>query len=200
MTLDAVQVRRLTGAEPFHVGGEALGFSVLSFWQWACSDINGNALRGLVAEYLVARAVGGDGGVRTEWDAYDVVTPSGLKIEVKTSAYLQTWTQTKLSTISFHIAPRRGWDAATNTMADTASRSADAYVFAVHAHRDKASVDPLKVDQWDFYVLRTKVLNERAPKQKTIALASLLKLGPTKVGFDGLGEALRDLEPHSLRQ
>lgn len=66
-------------------------------------------------------------------------------------------------------------------------RPADVYVIAVHAHQDKATLDPLDVDQWDFYVLPTSVLNEKVPTQKSIALSSLLKLGPTKVGFEGLG-------------
>lgn len=188
--LDAIKVCRLTGAEPFHTGGASLDFDLLSFWQWACSDINGNALRGLVAEYLVARAVGGDGGVRTEWDAYDVVTPSGIKIEVKTSAYLQTWKQEKLSAIKFDIGRKRGWDATTNTLADIASRSADIYVFAVHTHQDKATLDPLDVNQWVFYVMPTTVLNEMMPTQKSIGLSSLLKLGPTKLKFEALGEAM----------
>lgn len=193
MSLHALEATRLTGAEPFHRSGQHLGFDLRSFWQWACSDINGNALRGLVAEYLVGRAVGGDGGVRTEWHAYDVVTSSGLKVEVKTSAYLQTWKQEKLSAISFDIAPKRGWDAATNTMADTASRSANVYVFAVHSHKDKATLDPLDADQWEFYVLPAAVLDERVPGQKTIALSSLLKLRPKKVGFDGLADAIGGL-------
>jgi len=37
--------------------------------------------------------------------------------------------------------------------------------------------------------LPTKVLDESVPNQKTIRLSSLLKIGPTKVGFEGLGEA-----------
>ncbi len=191
MTLDALEVIRRSGSEPFHAGGDNLSFDLLSFWQWACSDICGNVLRGLIAEYLVARSVGGDGGVRTEWDAYDVITPQGLKIEVKTSAYLQTWRQEKLSAISFDIAPKRGWDAATNTMAARASRSADVYVFAVHIHQDKATLDPLDVDQWEFYVLPTTVLEEKVPQQKTIALSSLLKLGPQKIYFEELEEVIR---------
>ena len=36
----------------------------------------------------------------------------------------------------------------------------------------------------------TVVLNERVPTQKSITLASLLKLEPTKVGFEGLGAAI----------
>lgn len=54
---------RRSGGEGFHATGRPLGFDLLSFWQWSCSDLVGNALRGLVAEYLVARAVKGDGGM-----------------------------------------------------------------------------------------------------------------------------------------
>lgn len=191
MKLDALEVARRTGAEPFHAGGEGLGFDVLSFWRWACSDINGNALRGLIAEYLVANATGGDEGVRTEWDAYDVVTPEGLKVEVKTSAYLQTWKQTRLSTISFDIARKRAWEATTNTYTSVPQRAADVYVFAVHAHQDKATLDPLNVEQWKFYVLPTRVLDERVPGQKSIALSSLRRLGPDETAFAGLGRSVR---------
>ena len=192
MTLEALTVARLTGAEPFHAAGEPIGFDLLSFWRWSCSYLASNALRGVIAEYLVAQAVGAAKGVRTEWDAYDVVTAGGLKVEVKSSAYIQTWKQDDLSRISFDIAAKKGWDAATNTSATTARRSADIYVFALHAHKDKATIDPLDVTQWQFFVLSTSVLNERCPKQKTIALSSLLKLGPTKVGFAELGPAIHD--------
>jgi hypothetical protein len=190
MDLEAIKVTRFIGTEPFHATGASLGCDLLSFWQWASSDICGNALRGLVAEYLVARALGTDGGVRTEWNDHDAVTSAGSKIEVKSSAYLQSWRQTKLSTITFDIAPKRGWDASTNTTAKEPSRPADTYVFALHAHKDKATLDPLNVAQWDFYVLRTGVLNERCPRQKTINLPSLLRLGPIKTGFEKLGEVI----------
>lgn len=188
--LDALVPARLTGDEPFHAGGKPLGFELLSFWRWACSNVHGNALRGLIAEYLVAQAADGVNACRTEWDACDVTTPSGLRIEVKTSAYVQSWKQTKLSAISFDIAPKRAWDAATNTTSDTALRTADGYVFALHAHQDKRTADPLDVLQWEFYVLPAAVLNERCALQKTIGLGSLLKLRPTRVGFSELGETI----------
>lgn len=41
-----------------------------------------NNVRGDLAEFLVARAVGAT-GPRVEWDAYDVLAPDGTRIEVK---------------------------------------------------------------------------------------------------------------------
>jgi hypothetical protein len=44
-------------------------------------------------------------------------------------------------------------------------------------------VCPLKLDQWEFYVLSTNRLNNLVGEQKTITLASLLKLSPLKASF-----------------
>jgi hypothetical protein len=42
--------------------------------------------------------------------------------------------------------------------------------FAVRAHKENATLDPMDVDQWEFYVLPTTVLNEKVPTQKAIRL------------------------------
>jgi hypothetical protein len=181
-----LEVSRKTGTEPFHFSGAPLGFDLLLFWQWASSDLMGNALRGIIAEYLVARALGLETGVRAEWDACDLRTPKDLRVEVKSAAYMQTWDQRGPSQISFSIAPARGWDARTNTVADTICRAADVYVFALHHHMDKPTADPLDISQWTFYVLPVTVLNERCASQKRITLSSLLRLGPAGVPFGAL--------------
>ena len=195
--LDALVPSRLTGDESFHAGGQPLGFELLCFWRWAFSNVHGNALRGLIAEFLVTHAVDGVSTCRTEWDSCDVTTPGGLRIEVKSSAYVQSWKQAKLSTISFGITPRRPWDAATNTSAETARRTAHVYVFALHAHQVQATADVLDVLQWEFFVLSAAVLDARCATQKSIRMSSLLKLEPAKAGFRELGETIASLCPAS---
>ena len=46
-------------------------------------------------------------------------------------------------------------------------------VFALLAHTDKATVDPLNLDQWVFYVLPTAVLDGRTRSQHSITLRTL---------------------------
>ncbi|BDP40901.1 hypothetical protein DAETH_08700 [Deinococcus aetherius] len=111
------------------------------FWQWAYSDFLSNALRGVLAEYIVARALGCTQRPRVEWDAYDLRTDAGLKIEVKSAAYLQSWQQKRLSPIRFDIGLKRGWDAETNVNALQASRSADVYVFCVFKTQERAGTN-----------------------------------------------------------
>jgi hypothetical protein len=89
--------RPLTGQERFSSDPS----SVLDFWRWAFSDLRTNIVRGVLAEYLVARAVGDLSPLRKAWDNWDVTTATGIKVEVKSSAYLQSWNQRKLSAITF---------------------------------------------------------------------------------------------------
>lgn len=134
---------RKNGSETF-CGAD---FALLEFWQWSSSDLLNNALRGKLAEFLVAKAIGAADGIRTEWDAVDVISPSGIRIEVKCAAYVQSWTQPRPSTISFDIAPKQARDAQTNTTSPEAIRSADVYVFALLKEQDEAKADHLDLAQ-----------------------------------------------------
>ncbi|MGO9763775.1 MAG: hypothetical protein ACLP1Q_21185 [Solirubrobacteraceae bacterium] len=95
----------LTGQEQFSSDLS----SVLDFWRWAFSDLRTNIVRGVLAEYLVARAVGGPSPLREAWDNWDVTTATGIKVEVKSSAYLQSWNQRKLSAITLSGLTGREW-------------------------------------------------------------------------------------------
>ena len=58
----------MTGDEP--IAGADVG--VRDFWAWCLSDLRTNTVRPMLAEFLVARAVGAEQQTRIEWDAYDV--------------------------------------------------------------------------------------------------------------------------------
>ena len=173
---DALKAQRKTGEEPFHASNYPTGFNLLSFWQWLASDLVDNALRGALAEYIVACDLGIADTTRPGWNAYDLITPEGIKVEVKSAAYLQSWKQTAPSKICFDIRPTIGWDAATNIYGTERKRQADVYVFCLLAHADKATLNPLDLSQWEFYVLPTRVLDEKLPTRQSISLAGLLRL------------------------
>lgn len=188
--LGALPVSQKTNNEPFTQKGSPQDTKLINFWQWAFSDLSNNAIRGVLAEYIVAYHLGISEGVRAEWDAYDLLTNEGIKLEIKSAAYLQSWEQTKLSTISFGIAPTKGWNASTNEYSNEAKRQADVYIFCLLHHKDKVTLNPLELDQWTFYFLPTRVLDEKIPTQKIITLSSLLKLDPVKASYEKIEEAL----------
>ena len=182
-----IKVTSKTGQELFL----GMPHSLLEYWAWAHSDIVSNSERGILAEYLVRCAVHAPSPCRIEWDAVDVISPEGIRIEVKSSAYLQTWKQEKLSRIQFDIAPKNAWDSVENSYASQRIRSADVYVFCLFNSKDLNTANPMDLAQWEFYVLATSVLNELVPKQKSISLTSLQKLGAKKVSFEVLYTAIR---------
>jgi hypothetical protein len=163
-----------TGHESFHANGRDLGPTLFDFWRWSHSDLVSNATRGLLAEFIVAQALGiSIFSVRDEWGAFDLQTPEGVKVEVKSAAYIQSWYQSSLSKISFRTPKTRAYDPNTNQLEVEAKRQADVYVFAVLAHHDKSTIDPLNVDQWRFYVVPTATLDTRTRSQYGITLPTL---------------------------
>lgn len=172
--LPPIKATRKIGDEPFHAAGRGLGFDLLSFWRWSASDLVSNTARGILAEYLVARALGlAQDEIRDEWGPVDLITRSGVKVQVKSAAFLQAWYQKGLSQVVFSTRPTRSWDADTNTLAREPTRHADVYVFALLAHCDKATLDPMDVEQWRFYVVPRSVLDRDEQSQHSITLKSL---------------------------
>ena len=165
-------------------------FSVLDFWVWMASDVLNNTLRGIVAEYIVSQAMEACTPVRVEWDTVDITTPEGIKIEVKSSAYLQSWHQDRPSAISFGIAKTYPWDWKTNQHGETQVRSADVYVFCVLAHLDGQTVNPLELTQWEFYILPTSTLDSFLGNQKTVSLSRLKDLGAVALNYDQIRNAV----------
>lgn len=196
--LNKIDTQRKMGTEPFHVNGQALPFRVLDFWQWSSSDLVGNVMRGVLAEYLIACELGVTSGIRVEWDAYDLKTKQGVRIEVKSAAYLQSWYQARLSAISFDIRPTTGWDASTNIYGTVRKRQADVYIFAVLEHKDKATIDPLNVNQWTFYILPTAILDAELPNQKRLSLGGLERLRPLQAKFGEIADAIASVFPTPL--
>ena len=152
-----------------------------------------NVTRGRLAEFIVANALGiATDSVRDEWSAYDL-EKSGLKIEVKSSAYIQSWSQKKLSSIQFLVQRTKAWDRQSNIQSKESTRQADVYVFAELAHQDKDTINPLNVSQWQFYVLLKSVLDGRTRSQHSITLKTLIKLSGGFVAYSQLSKKMESL-------
>lgn len=186
----------LTGNEEFTLRGVGTGLTVRDFWSWAYSDLIDNTQRGVMAEFLVYSSFKNtppDTQMRINWTPFDVTSPSGRRIEVKSAAYVQAWTPENIfAQIRFDIAKKVAWDNATATFAAVAKRNCDLYVFCLFTAKTK-DIPLLNLDYWDFYVLPTSVLDEKVPEQKGIALASLLKLNPVKTDYSRLGEVIETI-------
>ena len=170
--LHKLDIVKKNGAERFRARGSELDFNLLDYWRWSTSDLVGNTARGILAEYIVARALGipTDEQVRDEWAPFDLEMRERIKIEVKSAAYIQSWEQERVSRISFGTPKTLAWDSESGTLSSEPKRHADVYVFALFAQQ-KMPIDPLDLDQWKFYALSTQKLDDR----KSISLSALEK-------------------------
>ena len=181
---------RKSGAEPIHADGVSSGGTLLDFWRWSASDLLSNATRGIFAEYLVHRAVcSQESTIRDEWDAFDLTTPDGIRVEVKSAAYIQSWYQKEESRISFSVRKTLAWSAATNELDTVPKRQAQVYVFALL--HERAMPDPLNVHHWSFYVVPTSALDARTRSQHSITLTSLQKEFAGPIPYEELAATIR---------
>jgi hypothetical protein len=180
--------RLVPGTEILGTGGATVG----DFWAWAYSDILTNTSRGIFAEFLVAKALGVVEGVRpTGWNDFDL-SYDGCKIEVKASAYVQSWHQDAPSVIRFDIGERGSWDAETNAWRPDPVRSADSYVFCLYAETERSRANVLDVSKWEFYALPTERINRELGNQKSVGLSRIKSMtepvshGQLKERVDGV--------------
>jgi hypothetical protein len=176
-----------------------MAFTLLAYWRWAASDLLNNTSRGNLAEFIVARALGVPAPLRATWEEYDLVTADAVRVEVKSSAYIQGWGQSRHSTPRFGINPSRKWEKEHAGRAQQAARHSDVYVFALLHHQDQQTVDPTDLAQWTFYVLPTSILDTECPGQKTIGLGTLGALGARKSAYDELRDTVAEaVSPSSI--
>lgn len=175
----------LSGKEPFIYQSKPIPATIKDFWAWNSSNLLSNTLRGALAEYIVAQALEIYlPYARDDWTEYDLRYGS-KRIEVKSSAYLQAWDQIKLSDIRFSIAEARSWTSAQH-YDDNQIRHSDIYIFCLYECTERANADVMRLDDWVFYVLQTKIINETLGSQRSIGLKSLLAMNPRTARFGEL--------------
>lgn len=143
--------------------------TVGDFWSWAYSDILSNRNRAIYAEFLVGSSLDVVNIPKIEWDGVDLLY-KGRKIEVKSSAFIQSWKQRKLSPIRFDISKKKAWYAEDNTFETEPVRAADCYVFCLYAETDESKVNVLDIRDWQFYVLSTEEIESELGNQKSVGI------------------------------
>lgn len=187
-------VTKLTGREQF-TNTNRSPFTVLDFWQYGFSNLNSNILRGVLAEFLVEKALNDsdDVGLRNPWDDFDVEYED-KKIEVKSCSYLQDWDQDKLSTIKWSGLKARSlyYSSAVNgeQVEQVAEYKSDVYVLALLDHQETNTLDILNLNQWCFYVLSKDELKRISEDSSSVSLTRLNQYNIKCVSYNELKEAI----------
>lgn len=176
---------RLAGDERFMYNGVPINRLLLDFWSWQSSELLSNTLRGALAEFIVATALDIDSGTsRVNWYEYDLLY-GNTRIEVKSSAYLQSWEREGFSRISFTIYPARPVTASLWDDNDI-SRHSDVYVFCLFKSKDRDTANPMMLEQWEFFVVKTSDIDKLLGNQRTVTLSTVKSLPHIQCTYESL--------------
>jgi hypothetical protein len=154
----------------FSFNGKNTNLSIGDFWRFEFSNLID--LHGFVAEYLVARALGKDEPDNSiGWTDYDILYKS-KRIEVKSSAYFQTWRK------DGKICQQR-------TFSIRQKNKNDIYVFCLLLGKNEIDANPLQLEHWEFYVVATKTIKEKCGDNKSISLKRLRSIA-NPIKYDNL--------------
>jgi hypothetical protein len=155
--------------------------------------IIGNVYRPDFIERLILKGLGDGFSLKSaDWSGWDIEHSDGVRIEVKQSAALQTWsnrgpTAGRNTAGSFDIAPRTGYyDDGGSVWKEEAGRAAQIYVFAWHPLTDQ-TCDHRDPAQWRFFIVPSAQL---PGTQKTISRRVVESRWPS-VAFDELRPAMQ---------
>ncbi len=154
---------------------DKLNCTLGDFWSWAYSDVLNNRNRGIFAEFMVVKLLGAKDETRIEWDNCDVEYDK-KNIEVKCSSSIQSWDQDKYSNIIFNISEKHVWDKSSDKRTSTKRRYSDLYIFCLLKEKDYKIIEVLDLDQWEFFVIGTDILNNTFHEQKTLSLNKIKKI------------------------
>ena len=158
----------LTGYEKFTNNGKEVELNLLDFWRFQYSNVWD--LQGDIAEFIVAKSLGIEvPHNRNGWCLYDI-DYKDYRIEVKQTSDWHSWNRDGY----VQKSPRFGIGKAYSIYQDSKSdyeRQNDLYVFCHLKGNDAKSANPMNLSAWDFYVIPTKLINDRCGNSKTISFS-----------------------------
>lgn len=181
----------LTGNEQFHLRENCQKETVKDFWAWSMSRLLADGPRGDLAEFIVNTALGMDiTNAKRGWGECDMVYRD-TRIEVKCSSVLQAWNRSTPTNPVFSIAKTLNCDIQET---DTGyvyvgrdnlppKRRSEIYVFCLFANADRETADPLDLSQWKFYIVPTRIINEKCGGKRSISMKGISRLGVDSVGY-----------------
>ena len=156
------------GDEKLISDGVYLPYTMLNFWQWSLSNIQFGMTRGTFADFIVRCSLDSGGivtrpDIGTGFEPYDLegpVIPSTgrvSRIEVKSSAYLNSETCKYSERASFSIAPARVPVDGDYKKDSPQQRNNDLYVFCLYTATDNRR-NILDLSWWEFsFCLHTRL-------------------------------------------
>ena len=190
IVLEKKSVFGLKGNEEFTYYDQKTEMNISDFWRWHYSDVYD--LQDKIAEYVVAKALGCSEPYNVgTWTLFDILY-RGYRIEVKETSYYHSWQtdeETKSRQRIFGIT--KAYSEYQNNKS-IFERQNDIYVFCLNTGDTKNDSNPLKLENWEFYIIPTAIIDKECGNGKTISLSKVRKLAE-KLQYDEIKKRIDEI-------
>lgn len=167
------------GTDHFSLNGRNIdNLTLADYWVWSYSDLTDRTNRSVLAEFIVASALGIIENTTRKsarlCGSYNFTSKDGYRIFVESASYTQSFDAEQPEQIVF---------------CNIGNSDCDVCIFCVHKALSE-NCSPLDLDSWDFYVIRANILSGR--HQKSITLPSLIRLEPLWCDYHGIETAIKE--------
>ena len=159
--------------------------AVVDFWQWAYGDLMEDTVKGVFAEWIVHKLLGVHSPRRVSWANSDVITPTGVRFEIKSTAFWQSWKlrnergnievkpkhSTPLDDRKIRFQGLKARDSTSPAFSDPRTFKSHFYIFAFQNERNPSNWNALDLAQWEFYLVNVTELERLG--WASISLATL---------------------------
>ncbi len=165
------------------------GLTLLDFWKFRYCNIFD--LQESIAEFIVAKALGKETADNLEyWTLYDI-DYRGKRVEVKETSYYHPWNKDgKVSMQRTFGITKANSSYGDKTHENRYERQNDVYVFCLNTGFTAEESYPLNLNNWEFYIVPTKVINEKCENQKTVSLQRIKQLGFEAKRYDEIRQTI----------
>lgn len=167
----------MNGKEKFIHNNKELDFGIFDFWIYKYSNIYN--LQEVIAEFIVEKALGLNKSQNTDsWTLFDILYRD-TRIEIKETSYYHPWNENgKISKQRTFGITKANSNYDNSNEPNKFERQNDIYVFCLNTGTTKESSNPMNINNWEFYIVPTSVINEVCGNNKTISLGRVKKLSP----------------------
>lgn len=178
----------MIGNEKFILNNSKLDFGILDFWIYKYSNIYN--MQEVIAEFIVEKALKIEKSYNTDyWTLFDILYRN-CRIEIKETSYYHPWNENgKVSNQRTFGITKANSNYEDNGIENKFERQNDIYVFCLNTGTTKESSNPMNLNNWEFYIVPTSIINEKCGNNKTINLNRVRQLTKA-VSYDNLKESI----------
>lgn len=174
--------------EKFTFNNKELDFEMIDLWRAKYSNIYN--MQETIAEFIVERALGVEKSFNTDyWTLYDIPYRN-KRIEIKETSYYHPWNEGgKVSQQRTFGITKANSNYENADEENKYERQNDIYVFCLNTGETRESSNPINLNNWEFYIVPTSIINEECGNNKSISL-NRVKSFATAVTYDKIKESI----------